>query len=680
MAYVVPNSTITLYTNVPITNQQQIAFKTLAQQTSYFTSKILRSKVNCSYVRRTGKLKIEDGMGLMLTCNYISFKNPSFENKTIYARVIDYAYINNATVEISYVIDWFQTFMFDVTYEDAIIDREHLSVADWTKVATDPYDKSVYEMFTPEDNLPVSKEMEKRYTIPSNGQNYLSPTGSVGTGVITKLDSQDYAYTQLFSMSTATKEICMLISDFDYAELDATDLKEFWDNFDTIYTTGDWKALRLSSGFVLGADNRLQGESDGQGNPVYLNSAVPHSYNICFMSYTNNNTDKLQKVVDYMTLQGITHCIIGIYQVSADYKVFLAQSGSSGFNYAVAPVNSQTIVNKKLLHSPFQYIRVESASGDVKEYKYEEFLDKNNDGTYNLRYLATLNGVPCVMIIPFKYKSTSLATHTPTVIDLFGYNTKTGFNIGERIEFNAFPQIGYVTDAYLTYLSQQYSENLQSRTTMAEQTTKSSKVGNAVSAITRAANALNPFGGSFLDFGGAAVNATNEQIASRNQMVAYDEASVLRRLNSQDASAIASGDAVSEVFNEGKAGFIADEYHPSNANGANLALSEYGNIESFKITRVQLRDVFIEKYDAYFTHYGYSSSRIGVPRICNFMQNSSDNTKLPKFLTQTNNYSMTYVKTQSMNVESTMKPVSDFIETMFNNGMRFIDGTTLLPS
>ena len=59
------------------------------------------------------------------------------------------------------------------------------------------------------------------------------------------------------------------------------------------------------------------------------------------------------------------------------------------------------------------------------------------------------------------------------------------------------------------------------------------------------------------------------------------------------------------------------------------------------------------------------------------MANSSNNAELPKFLTQTNGYSMTYVKTQSMNVNSTMKPVSDFIEQMFNNGMRFIDGSTL---
>ena len=665
MAYIVPDSVITLYNNVPITNQQQIAFKTLAQQTAYFATKILRSKVNCSYVRRNGRLKIEDGMGLMLNCNYISFRNPSFENKTIYARVIDYVYINNVTVEIQYVIDWFQTFMFDVTYEDAVMDREHLSVADWNKVATNPYDRSVYEMFTPED-LPVDKNMEKLYTIPSTGYNCITPNEAL---------TQDYAYTNLFDDSVVNmdKDICMLISDFDYSELDSTDLKAFWDNFDDIYTSGDWQAFKNAGGYQLGSDNRLLGAEDGSGNPIYLDSPIPHCYNICFLHYNEAGTSKLQKIIDYLTLQGVTHSIIGIYQVSSDFRIYLQETSGLGFNYKVGPVD-QNVVNKKLLHAPFQYIRIDTASGDVKEYFYEKFVNRNSDGTFNFRYLATLNGIPCVMIVPFQYDSTSYVVTSDTVFDLFGYNNKVGFNTDERIEFNAFPQIGYVTDAYLTYLSQQYSENLQNRTTMAEKTTKSSKIANTLGNIFSAAN---PFGGNFLNFAGAGVNATNEMIASRNQMISFDEASVLRKLNPEDASAIASGDAVSEVFNEAKAGFIADEYHPSNANAASLGISERGNIESFRITRVQLRDVFVQKYDAYFTHYGYSSSRIGVPRICNFMANSSNNAELPKFLTQTNGYSMTYVKTQSMNVNSTMKPVSDFIEQMFNNGMRFIDGSTL---
>lgn len=673
MAYIVPDSVITLYNNVPITNQEQIAFKTLAQQTAYFATKIFRSKVNCSYVRRNGRLKIEDGMGLMLNCNYISFRNPSFENKTIYARVIDYEYINNTTVEIQYVIDWFQTFMFDVTYEDAVMDREHLSIADWNKVEANPYDRSVYEMFTPEP-LPVTKEMEKLYVIPSDGSNELLPN--------TPLSSQDYAYTQLFT-GNPDKAVCMLISDFDYSELQLSDLTDFWSNFDYIYTSGDFEGQKSTATgkFELNpTTHRIMPApvSSTDSSIHYINSAVPHAYNICFMQYSENNTDKLQNVIDYMTLQGVTHCIIGIYMMSSDFSTYLEASSGSGFNYKVHPVD-QNVVNKKLLHSPYQYIRVETASGDSKEYYYEYFLSRDSGNNVSFRYIATVNGTPCVMLIPYQYKTASSVSGSGTIFDLFGFDRKVGFNIDERIEFNAFPQIGYVTDAYLTYLSGQYTQNLQNRTINSEQNTTldyyAKQAGDFLGGVAKGAGQIGT--GNYI---GAAITAEQTMtgmMGNKAQMDAFREASVLRNLSGNDAQEIATGDAISMAFKDAKAGFIADEYHPSNANGANLYYSEYGNIESFKVTRVQLRDVFVQKYDAYFTHYGYSSSRIGVPRICNFMANSSNNAELPKFLTQTNGYSMTYVKTQSMNVNATMKPVSDFIEQMFNNGMRFIDGSTL---
>ncbi len=697
MAYVVPDSIINLYGGVHITNKQQIAFKTRSQQTTYFASKLIRSKVACSYVRRTGRLKIEDGVGLMLSCNYISFRNPSFEDKEIYARVVDVNYVNNTTVEISYIIDWFQTFMFDVTYEDAVMQREHLSVADWNKVQTNPYDRTVYEMFTPE-NLPVGKDMEKLYTIPNGVDNYLCLQPNQ------PMNDQDTAYTTLFDDTYSKfKDIVFMISDFDFMEISQQELTEFWNCFDTIYTSAGWKAYKSSGTFfVSSADHRLLGEDDGQGYPVYLNTPVPIAYNICFLTYNSETPEtcmgNVQKVIDFLTLHQLTHCIIGLYQVSTNFKVFILNNG--GFNYKVAPVNDVNVVNKKLMHSPYQYIRVETASGDIKEYHYEKFLVRNQDGTFNLRVLGTINGQPCMMILPYYYKNGSYKGDSGSNIwSLFNLSSMLGYNIAERLEFNSFSQIGFVTDAYLAYLGEQYTQNLQNRTTGSEYYARAysdkgvldaygERIGGVISGGLAGAKAgftsggpvgavVGAIGGVFT--GGVSGNlkygSTTQANENLNQM--YDEANVLGALGVKDAQAIASGDVPSAVFNEAKAGFVADEYHPSNANSSNLYISEFGDVESFKITRVQLRDVFVQKYDSYFTRYGYSSSRVGIPRICNFMANSSDNTLLPKFLTQTNGLSMTYVKTQDMNVNTPLKPVEDFIESMFNNGMRFIDGSTL---
>ena len=128
---IVPNSTIKLYANVDIDNGEQLVFSSVANQLAYFESCLAVSQVPCTVVRKTGALRVEIAGNIISNCNYLSFTNPSFDDKIIYARIIDYDYINNECAEITYAIDYWQTWMFDVGYEPCFIEREHLSEADW---------------------------------------------------------------------------------------------------------------------------------------------------------------------------------------------------------------------------------------------------------------------------------------------------------------------------------------------------------------------------------------------------------------------------------------------------------------------------------------------------------------------------------------------------------------------
>ena len=146
-----PDSSITLYKDVDIDNDEQLVFKNRTNQTAYFQSKIHPNGAYtpCTVVRKTGVLRVEKSMAIVSQCNYLSFVNPLIrhtqqgdtqygDNKTIYARIVDYDYVNNECTEISYVIDYWQTWMFDVTFQDSYIEREHLSQADWDKAAANP--------------------------------------------------------------------------------------------------------------------------------------------------------------------------------------------------------------------------------------------------------------------------------------------------------------------------------------------------------------------------------------------------------------------------------------------------------------------------------------------------------------------------------------------------------------
>lgn len=692
MANIAPCSTITLYSNVPITNGQQLAFKKVADQTAYFASKKIsgHESTNCTYVRRTGQLKIQDKMGIMLQCNYFSFKNGNadFENKTIYCRVTDFSYINNNTVLISYVVDWFQTFMFDVTYESAVLEREHLSVTDWGKVNTNPYDPSVYEMWTPED-LPVDKSMEKVYTSGSPMVHY----GQAGyTGMP---DTQDCAYTFY-----SNPVIVVFVSDYDTNEV-GTDFFDYFDAY--IDSEGN---IHRGTNFTNCTPTFQACFLDSNSQQLTeVDVPVPRAVNIGFFACSGTspyplNLGAMKNFINGMTYQGLTCQIIGMYQVNEEFiKAFVdtVDGGANNTYYGFKKPNPKdatntVVTNKKLMFAPFSYLRIETTNGDVKELHFEDFKDLQDSGTanyVNIHMLATLDGLPQMDMIPENYKYKFTADSHYSTINL---------NIDERLTYGAFPQIGFTTDAYLTYLSNQYIGNLQNRTTGSEDIARSTSsmgvlksmsgyfsgiVGGGLTGALKGGN-LGPAGagvGALVGAGSGIVSGMlNYQIETQkdaNLEAGYDNANVLRNVGGEAASAIASGDRPDAVYDEARAGYVADQYHAGSSGTLPYYLG-MRDASTIKFTRVMLKPVFYGQYDAYFTKYGYKSSRNGIPRICYYMQNSSSNPNLPKFLLQQNGQYETYVKCQQIDVKSTMKPVSDFIEAMFRNGMRFIDGSSLL--
>lgn len=159
---IVPETTINLYKDVTIDNGEQIVFTSRANQAAYFRSKLLRSNVNCTVVKeKSGAIKLDLPGSLVSQCNYLSFINPHFDNKIIYCKILDYNYINNECVEISYVIDPWQTWCFELEFEDCFISREHISEADYNTLESGSgYGDTIPELLTPE-NLAIGEEIEK---------------------------------------------------------------------------------------------------------------------------------------------------------------------------------------------------------------------------------------------------------------------------------------------------------------------------------------------------------------------------------------------------------------------------------------------------------------------------------------------------------------------------------------
>lgn len=128
MAYIIPNTDIVLCRDVPLDSSYDhtVDFADANAQWAYFYSKRYKVVSVNSYQRAmSGRLRIECTMEEAIQCNYLYFRNNNFEDKFFYAFITGWYYVNNITTEISYEIDVFQTFWFDVRLLNVFVDREH---------------------------------------------------------------------------------------------------------------------------------------------------------------------------------------------------------------------------------------------------------------------------------------------------------------------------------------------------------------------------------------------------------------------------------------------------------------------------------------------------------------------------------------------------------------------------
>ena len=75
MSLITPSSTVSLYENVDITDGKTVVFSSKANQTAYFSNKRVSQRVDCTYIRKSGRLRIEYPTSTVSRCNYISFNN-----------------------------------------------------------------------------------------------------------------------------------------------------------------------------------------------------------------------------------------------------------------------------------------------------------------------------------------------------------------------------------------------------------------------------------------------------------------------------------------------------------------------------------------------------------------------------------------------------------------------------
>ena len=130
MAYIAPDSDITLYAGLPITSSYNYApwFSSLSEQTAFFDNLTLKGVFHgYTFIDGQDNRKCIK-LNRPFTANnyrwqYLSYTNSAFGNKRIYAFITDIEYVNNNEDKIYFEIDALQTFMFDFDFHECYIER-----------------------------------------------------------------------------------------------------------------------------------------------------------------------------------------------------------------------------------------------------------------------------------------------------------------------------------------------------------------------------------------------------------------------------------------------------------------------------------------------------------------------------------------------------------------------------
>lgn len=129
MSYIQPNSTVRLLKGCPLSSDYEhtLYFANTTDQFNYFSS-LNGFTLNSQMYQRVDKgiFRCSLPVASVYDCNYMMFKNTSFENFWFYAFIDKIEYLNNGVAEIYFTVDVIQTwFIQKLSLGKCLVEREH---------------------------------------------------------------------------------------------------------------------------------------------------------------------------------------------------------------------------------------------------------------------------------------------------------------------------------------------------------------------------------------------------------------------------------------------------------------------------------------------------------------------------------------------------------------------------
>ena len=642
MAYFEPDGVLKILSDVPITDSQTIVFGSPESQLRYFNSKVKFNIDEMSYLAHDGVVSVELSPEQLKGCNYIMWRNPTQENITWFARIsTPPVWVNSATTtDIHYTIDSFQTYMFNHTVQFAEMAREQLSESDWQKALINPFDPSIIELATPEP-VAVGTQFEPDYELVS-------------------MSSNSKAGMSFFPTDAGIAHQRMLLI-----------LNMGWLTADD-FNVSKWQETLTKSGATI-------------KTPMLLNN-FPNSLGFIWWKLTDVYTSRgWQTVLDFLTLYGLTSEIVGMYSVHESVVDSIGDVANPVDGDVISITPYKGYLHPKLSRSPFQYLRVTSPAGVSKEYQYEKFASMRNGGAgIEFKYFNLLNGNPVSYMAPVNYRRN---------ID----DPDFSIDMSERIEYADMPQVGFNTDAYLTFLSSQYASAIAANDKANQMHTSYMESEeyqvNSMHSITGTKNMFTQLGHEMLKFakGGITkfftidpsvdINGNATGISNPSAYAYGNAASAARQTQAamelqkeQDAynilnEATGKRDASpSGALSYAKQAYVADAYTPGGSSGY-VPFQLGSGTPTWTFTKVALEENYSNRVVEYLNRYGCTSGRFGLPYVYQFMHGG----EAPHW-TIIDGHNAAYCKCAEVEVICDNQAASQAIAATYTSGTLFING------
>ena len=112
---------------IELDDENQLTFASASAQATYFQSLAKIQLDDGTYQRRDDAIRYPGTLDSIIQYNYCMYKNAGHGSKWFYARIKNMAYVNDNLTLVEIEEDAFQTWQFDLIYNQCFVEREHVT-------------------------------------------------------------------------------------------------------------------------------------------------------------------------------------------------------------------------------------------------------------------------------------------------------------------------------------------------------------------------------------------------------------------------------------------------------------------------------------------------------------------------------------------------------------------------